>query len=63
MMNNNYVVIRCSRCGKRLLDQRADSTGEVLIYCKHCHKVVPVKLEPQEPQKTKNKTFNKYDTF
>ncbi len=56
MMNNNYVVIRCPQCGKRLFDQRVDSNGEVRIYCKHCHKVVPIKLEPQEPQKNKTKS-------
>ena len=38
------VKVKCPLCGKRVLDASKDCKGEIEVKCRHCNKIVTIKL-------------------
>ena len=47
-MPEKYIPKKCPDCGKHLLDYYCTYRAAVHIWCKHCHELKEVFLEPTD---------------
>ena len=48
MEQSDYLKKKCPTCGKILFEYKVDTEFDLRVWCRHCHDLILVKLDPRD---------------